>query len=217
MKKFQSNESNQFPNAAKGNAMKAVTTTDQRWKLLCKETEPLHWSLAPLKHPGRVIFVTFPSNAKLAFDFPPLNSTHQKYGPPPSEPLTAAPTSVWFLLWRISTLLPFFINISENATDGCTYFDWHPSRRPVIGVSVLASTAQLGAKVSANSESDGLLAFDPPTAPQSPWYALMYWRAMHARPGLLYNDDDLLAVLLVFMAATSSSAGLSVTLSVFQS
>lgn len=84
----------------------------------------------------------------------------------------------------------------------------------MIGVRVETSTPQFGAKVWANSESAGFLAFGPPTSLQSPSYALMYWRAMQARPGLLERVADLLAVLLLFIAATSSSAGLSVTLSV---
>lgn len=195
--------------------MKPATAASQSRRGLDKATAWLHLSSAPLKQPGRSILAEVPSSMKLLFDFPLLNSRHQKNGAPPSELLTAAPTSVWFLLWSISTLLLFFIKISENASDGFTYFDWHPSRRPVIRVRVEAWTPQLGAKVSANSESAGFLAFGPPTAPQSPWYALMYWRAMHASPWLLYKDGSLLAVLLLLTVATSSSAGLSVTLSAF--
>uniref|UniRef100_A0A0A9HJ80 Uncharacterized protein n=1 Tax=Arundo donax TaxID=35708 RepID=A0A0A9HJ80_ARUDO len=59
---------------------------------------PMQSSLLPLKHPGWAVLGTSPSTLKLVLGFPSLNRTHQKYGPPPSVPLTAAPTSVWFLL-----------------------------------------------------------------------------------------------------------------------
>ena len=105
-------------------------------------------------------------------------------------------------------LLFLMVSISANALSGLTYLDWHPSTRPVMGASVATSTPQLGAKVSANSESAGFLASGSPTSSHLPWYAFMYWRAMHARPGLLVREDDLCAVRLVFTMATSSSAGL---------
>lgn len=59
---------------------------------------PMQSSLLPLKHPGRTDLGTPPSTLKLVVGFPLLNKTHQKYGPRPEVPLTAAPTSVWFLL-----------------------------------------------------------------------------------------------------------------------
>lgn len=101
-----------------------------------------------------------------------------------------------------------------NALSGVTYLDWHPSIRPVIGESVVASTPQLGAKVSANSESAGLLALDPPTSSHLPWQALMYCRAKQPKPGLLSREAALCAVLLLLTMATSSSVGLFATFSV---
>lgn len=105
----------------------------------------------------------------------------------------------------MSRLLSFTISIS-NAWSGVAYLVWHPIRRPVIGVRLVATTPQVGANVSAKLDSGGF--FISPTAPHWPSYAFMYCSARHPRPWLSYSDDDLWAVLLLLISDTSWSAGL---------
>jgi hypothetical protein len=167
---------------------------------------PEQSSLLPLKHPGwMAAFGTSPSTLKLVVGLPSLNRTHQKYGPPPSVPLTAAPTSVWFLLRSIWRPFASFTNKTPKASAGAKYWDWQATSLPVILERVVAWTPQVGANVSVKLDSIGFLSS---TWSQWPSYALMYCRAMHPKPWLSETEDALPAVRLLLISATSSSAGL---------